>query len=221
MKTLSSVNHCAAHLLFGNHNPVTNMIKVERFGPSLLFDVKLFHPRSPPQLSPEVNNQICRYYKFFYFFYGSVAEISFLLECNILETGKRCKTFWNNVTVSFSRQDLFYISNLEHEPTVFSLNNGDSLPNHAPSDTRRAESFIDAFEIVVYLLFSKGYNLNRLPADPQVNNSTMCDKVEWKIWCRPAISVKFFSSYNCNNSALMWKHIRGLTVRPIEQNVQI
>jgi len=39
------------------------MIKVEWLGPSLLFDGNLFHPRSAPQPSPEVNYKICRCHK--------------------------------------------------------------------------------------------------------------------------------------------------------------
>jgi hypothetical protein len=101
VRTLNSVNHCAALLLFGNHSPVKYIIKVEWFGPSLFFYGNLSWTRSSPVPSSEVKYKICRCCKFLGF-YGSVVEISFLLEYNDLAMGKGC------TTVSPSRLDLVW-----------------------------------------------------------------------------------------------------------------
>jgi hypothetical protein len=43
----------------------------------------------------------------------------------------------------------FDISTLEDEPTVFSVNTGDILPNRATSYSRSTESFMDSFKVLV------------------------------------------------------------------------
>jgi hypothetical protein len=108
----------------------------------------LFHLRSPPQPSPEVNNQICRYYKFLGF-YGSVTEIHFFWNVISWKWVKFAKHSETIQLSHFQGKIFFDISNLEDDPTVFSLNNGDWFPKHVPSDIRRAESFMDSFEIEV------------------------------------------------------------------------
>jgi hypothetical protein len=172
----------------------------------------------PPTTLPEVNYTIFRHYNFLGF-YGSVAEISFLLEYD-MAIGKRCTTFWDNVTVSPSRWDLFDVSNLEDEPTVFPLNTGDWLPNHAASDTRRAESSMESFKVVEYLLSCEAYKLNiLLQIHGLLAPQCVTKFIEW--FGANLLSLCSLSSYNCNYSWLKWKHTDGFSVRPIQHKVEI